>query len=164
MIIVADTTPLISLMKVGRLGLIHDLFGEILIPNAVYEELTDNPRFPEESKQIKQSQFIKKTKIEDTRAVDLLKRSSGLDAGESEAIVLSDSMKASLLLMDEMKGRRVARRMGIHLMGTIGILTIAYKAELMTRADVLNCVEILKTEGRHISNELYDQLILKISE
>lgn len=164
MIIVADTTPLISLMKVGRLGLIHDLFGEILIPNAVYEELTGNPRFLEESKQIQQSQFIKRTKIEDARAVDLLKRSSGLDAGESEAIVLSDSMKASLLLMDEMKGRRVARRMGINLMGTIGILTIAYKTELMTRADVLNCIEILKIEGRHISNELYEQLIQKISE
>lgn len=164
MIIVADTTPLISLMKIGRLDLIHDLFGEILIPNAVYEELTGNPRFPEESKQIQQCQYIKRTKIEDIRAVDLLSRSSGLDIGESEAIVLSDSMKASLLLMDEVKGRRVAKRMGINLMGTVGILAIAYKDDLMTSEDILNCIDILKKEGRHISNELYDQLIQKIDK
>ncbi len=59
MIVVADTTPLISLMKVGHLNLVQQLFGEIQIPNAVYQELVYNTRFPEESRQIRECPFIK---------------------------------------------------------------------------------------------------------
>ena len=50
MIVIADTTPLISLMKIGHLDLLHRLFGEVQIPNAVYEELVYNTRFPEVSR------------------------------------------------------------------------------------------------------------------
>ncbi len=49
LIIVSDTTPLISLMKIGQLDLVNHLFGEVQIPNAVYEELVSNTRFPDES-------------------------------------------------------------------------------------------------------------------
>lgn len=52
MIVVSDTTPLISLMKIGQLSLIHQLFGEIQIPQAVFDELVSNKRFPDESRHI----------------------------------------------------------------------------------------------------------------
>ena len=55
MIVVSDTTPLISLMKIGQLELINKLFGEIQIPDAVFDELVLNPRFVSESKQIRES-------------------------------------------------------------------------------------------------------------
>ncbi len=42
MIVVSDTTPIISLMKAGRLELLHKLFGTVYIPEAVYQELTEN--------------------------------------------------------------------------------------------------------------------------
>ena len=113
MIVVSDTTPLISLMKIDHLDLIHQLFGEVQIPNAVFMELVSNSRFPNESRQIREYSFIKKVDVTDIQSVNLLRRSTGLDAGESEAIVLSDSIKSSLLLMDEVKGRQVARQMGI---------------------------------------------------
>ena len=54
MIVVSDTTPLISLMKIGKLDLVNHLFGEVQIPNAVYEELVSNTRFPDESRQIRE--------------------------------------------------------------------------------------------------------------
>lgn len=162
MIVVADTTPLISLMKVGHLNLVQQLFGEIQIPNAVYQELVYNTRFPEESRQIRECPFIKKVDVEDVRAVELLRRSSGLDAGESEAIILADTKNVFLLLMDEVKGRQVAKQMGIQIMGTIGMFLAAYKEQLLSREEILNCIEILKTTGRHISSKLYEQLIEKI--
>ena len=45
MIVVSDTTPLISLLKIERLDLLKKLFGNVLIPQAVYEELTVDERF-----------------------------------------------------------------------------------------------------------------------
>jgi predicted nucleic acid-binding protein len=164
MIVVADTTPLISLMKIGHLDLVHDLFGEIQIPNAVFDELVYNTRFPEESLQIRGCSYIRKVRIEDTRAVELLRRASGLDAGESEAIILSDTIGASFLLMDEVKGRQIAKQMGIQLMGTIGILMTAYKECLLSKEEILNYIEVLKKTGRHISPQLYEQLIERMSD
>lgn len=84
------------------------------IPNAVYEELVSNPVFQSEAQQIQDSTFIKRVTVEDEKSVSLLRRATGLDLGESEAIILSDTCCADLLLMDESKGRLVARQMGLH--------------------------------------------------
>lgn len=162
MIVISDTTPLISLMKIGQLDLIHQLFGEVQIPEAVFQELVSNRRFPEESRLIRESAFIRTVAVRDTRAVELLCRSAGLDLGESEAIILSDSDNADLLLMDESRGRRVARQMGIQIMGTIGMLITAYKEEVLSKEEILKCVDILKYSGRHIDNKLYSQLLEKL--
>lgn len=164
MIVVADTTPLISLMKIGRLDLIQQLFGEVKIPKAVYGELVYNTKFPEESRQIRECIFIKKEDEINAQEVELLQCSSGLDIGESEAIILAGANKTSLLLMDEAKGRQVARKMGIQLMGTIGMLLLGYREGILSRENILECIEKLRTTGRHISSRLYEQLLERISK
>ena len=58
MIVVSDTTPLISLLKIGRLDLLKKLFGEIFIPQAVFNELTVDERFQMEANKIKKEKFI----------------------------------------------------------------------------------------------------------
>lgn len=164
MIVVSDTTPLISLMKIGQLKLINQLFGDVKIPQAVFNELVLNPRFPEESKKIKNCPFIDVVNVEEKSMVNLLRRSIGLDLGESEAIILADTVEATLLLMDEVKGRQVALQMEIPIMGTIGILLAAYKEGLLSKIQIMECIELLKKTGRHISDGLYRQLINKISD
>lgn len=62
MIVVSDTTPVISLLKLNRLNLLKDLFQEVLIPEAVFRELTDNPKFQEEARQIRDCAFVKRWK------------------------------------------------------------------------------------------------------
>ena len=79
--------------------------------------------------------------------------------GESEAIYLSDNGKADMLLMDEVRGREVATRMGIKIMGTIGILGIAYQDSLISKNEIKAAIEILRDAGRHISERLYEQLM-----
>lgn len=59
MIVVSDTTPLITLMKANQLQLLHTLFGEVRIPVTVYEELTSNQSFQSEIELIRSSSFIK---------------------------------------------------------------------------------------------------------
>ena len=58
MIVISDTTPLISLLKINRIDLLKKLFGDVLIPQAVFEELTIDERFRLEADQIRQKKFI----------------------------------------------------------------------------------------------------------
>ncbi|MCM1173054.1 MAG: DUF3368 domain-containing protein [Clostridium sp.] len=164
MIIISDTTPLISLLKIGRLELLHHLFGEIQIPYAVYRELTSNDKFKREAIEILQSEYIQKVDVEDKKSVALLRRATGLDEGESEAIILSDEMKADILLMDELKGRQVAKQMGLRIMGTVGILMTAFEEKLLSADEIKQCINVMKNNGRHISEQLYEQLMDKINE
>ena len=104
MIIISDTTPIISLIKINRLDLLEKLFVEVLIPNAVFKELTTNTLFTNEAEIVKKSSFLKVSSVQNQKSLQLLQAISGLDDGESEAIILADELKSNILLMDERKG------------------------------------------------------------
>ena len=83
MIVVSDSGPLISLMKADQLGLLNKLYGEVLIPEAVFSELTTNEKYKSEIEQIKNSSFIRIVIVREKIAVDVLQKVTGLDRGES---------------------------------------------------------------------------------
>lgn len=158
MIVISDTTPIISLMKVDRLDLLRQLFDVVYIPMAVYRELTENEAYPREAKKVQECDFLLVEKVENEKSVAILRNLTGLDAGESEAIILADEKQSDVLLMDENKGRQVAKKMGIAITGTIGILMQAFDEKMLTRADVEECIEHLKESGIRISEKLYQVL------
>lgn len=164
MIVVSDTTPLISLLKIDRIDLLEKLFGQVLIPQAVFDELIADERFKSEADQIIQKQFIRVKAVKNPESASILKRATGLDRGESEAIVLTDEQNADVLLMDEAKGRTVSFQMGLKIMGTIGILMAAYEENELTEDEVRACVEGLKRAGRHISQKHYQMLLDRLRE
>ena len=162
MIVVSDTTPIISLLKARRLELLEAMFGEVIVPAAVYEELVSNPRFTDEAKLIKSSTFIRKTPLYNAQEVCLLMRSAGLDKGESETITLARERRAHVLLMDEAKGRQVAKRMGLPVMGTLALLLASCKRGLLGREDVVECIDSMKMAGIRISDTLHRYIIDKL--
>lgn len=164
MIVVSDTTPLISLLKVEQLDLLQKYFGEVQIPEAVFNELTSNSRFLEEAKTIENCPYIHVVKVQDHKSVNILSRATGLDFGESEAIVLADNIKADLLLMDEAKGRDVAEQMGIKIMGTIGLLMASYQNGNIDANDIRKCVEVLRNSGRYIGEKYLQMLLDRIKD
>ncbi len=159
MIVIADTTPVISLLKINRLDLLEKAFGEVLIPDAVYAELTADERFTDEAEMVKRALYIKSVPVANPEAVRILRMATGLDQGESEAIVLTDERKADILLMDEAKGRTISGKMGITVMGTIGILISAYEDNLITSEEVRKCIDDLQRSGRHIGEQYYQMLL-----
>jgi len=159
MIVIADTTPVISLLKINRLDLLEKAFGEVLIPDAVYAELTADERFMDEAEMVKRAPYIKSVPVSNPEAVRILRMATGLDQGESEAIVLTDERKADILLMDEAKGRAISGKMGITVMGTIGILISAYEDNLITSEEVRKCIDDLQRSGRHIGERYYQMLL-----
>ena len=58
MLVISDTTPILSLIKAGRLDLLEKTFGRVLIPDAVYAELTRNPAYANEARQVREADFI----------------------------------------------------------------------------------------------------------
>lgn len=162
MIVVSDTTPLISLLKINRLDLLEKLFGKVLIPQSVFQELTIDERFRTEAEQIKGNRFILVKTVSNQDSVSLLGRATGLDKGESEAIILTDELRADILLMDEAKGRNVSAQMGIRVMGTIGILMAAYEERELSADEVKACVDGLQRAGRHIGQRHYQMLLNKL--
>ena len=158
MIVISDTTPIISLMKAGQLELLQKMFSIVHIPNAVYRELVENEVYSEEIRMIQKCEFILVEEVENAKSVTILQNLTGLDAGESEAIILADEKQSDVLLMDEHKGRQVARKMGITITGTIGILAQAFDENILTREDVERCIERLKESEIRISEKLYQKL------
>ena len=162
MIVVSDTTPLISLLKINQLDLLEKLFGEVLIPEAVFNELTVDERFQLEAQLIRQKEFIAVKPVNNLESVSILKRATGLDQGESEAIVLTDELKADLILMDEAKGRKVSAQMGFQIMGTIGILMAAYEEQELTAEEAREWIDGLQRAERHIGQRHYQMLLNRL--
>ena len=155
MIIISDSGPLISLMKAERLNLLQSLYGEVLIPEAVFSEVTTNPKYEDEAKQIRSSAFIRVVSVEDRKAVSLLQRAAGLDLGESEAIVYADDNKADILLIEDGAGRKVAQQMRIRVRGSIGILLYAFDENILSRTEVEDALDKMRKAERRISEQLY---------
>lgn len=158
MIVVSDTTPIISLMKAGQLELLQKLFDVVYIPKVVYHELAANEAYMEEVRMVRECKFLLVEEVQNEKAVTILQNFAGLDAGESEAIILADEKQSDVLLMDEHKGRQVAKKMGITITGTIGILAQAFDEGMLMKDDVVRCIERLKESGIRISEKLYQKL------
>jgi len=162
MIVVSDTTPIISLLKAKKLELLKDLFVEIIIPLGVFEELVANDKFHNEIEQIEHSDFISIISVSDEKSVKILRKVSGLDRGESEAIVLSGEKNADLLLIDERRGRDVAKQMDITITGTLGILLFAYEEGLLRKSEIIDVLNLMENSGIRISDKLHKDIISRI--
>ena len=97
--------------------------------------------------------------VSDTTPLISLLKIHRLDLGESEAIILSETIGAKLTLIDEMNARTVALQRGIDITGTIGILSRAFAQKLITANEIHECVEVLRSAGRYISERLIDSLL-----
>lgn len=115
--VVSDTSPINYLIRVGEIELLPLLFGEVLIPPAVLQELLDAgaPTAVREWA----SQIPGWARV---RAPVVVDRALDLGRGEMEAIALAKEIGDTLLLMDERKGRRKAVENGLRTAGTLNIL------------------------------------------
>lgn len=159
MIVIADTTPLITLMKLQRLDLLEKLFGSVIIPNAVYEELISNSMYLAEAQMIAHCPFLKRFEVSNRQSIKILREVVGLDAGESEAIALAEEKNADLLIIDERKGRRVAKQMELKIIGTIGILLQAFDCGILSTIEILSYAKNLKESSIRISDTLFELIL-----
>jgi len=105
MIVVTNSTPIISLAKIDKLHLLRDIFGKIYVPNAVYKEVALKGKGRPGSKEIEEAEWVASKEVYNiTSKKHLL---AYLDEGEAEVILLADELSADLVIMDERKGYEV---------------------------------------------------------
>ncbi len=153
--VVSDSSPLIHLAKIGRLELLRLLFGEVLVPEAVYRECVIEGGEREDARRIAEARWIRVLKIRDERLRKVLARE--LDEGEAEAIVLALEEGADLVLLDEREARRVARSLGLKVTGTVGILMRARREGMIE--DLRRELDRLLKSGFWISEDLYERIV-----
>jgi hypothetical protein len=160
-IVVSDSSPLISLARIGRLELLQGLFGEVFIPQAVYAETVVVGREKGSAKQpVSAAAWIKTVIVRNSQAVVALL--SKLDQGEAETIVLAQELNAEWVLMDEKAGRRKLTEMGINKIGTLGILLRAKSAGLLSA--VRPDIEKLRAQHFSISQAVIDAILKEANE
>lgn len=131
--VITNAGPLVALAKLNLLHLLKQLYGRVQFPRSVYEEVVIEgiKRGFEDAHMLRlflSQERWEPTEVEDVPA-DLA--SLHLDRGERESIALALALDG-MLLIDEERGREEARRRGIPVRGTLGVLIQAYRSNLIT--------------------------------
>jgi predicted nucleic acid-binding protein len=146
--VVVNATPLIALSLVEHLDLLPQMFSEVLVPSAVYEEVAVQGRDKPGGRAFTGVDWIDiRTPVEQTTIEPLL---LGLDEGELQVLLLARSEQPEWVVIDERLGRRVARAMGLPVKGTVGILLAAYCADLLTKSQAQDLPRRLVAVGIRI--------------
>jgi predicted nucleic acid-binding protein len=128
MVVVADTTPLNYLISIDQVSLLPALFGKVLIPRAVLEELQDEDTPERVRSWIADAPSwlqLASLQLQPDPTLDYL------DAGEREAMALAEQFRADQLLLDEAAARREAARRDLPFIGTLGVLREAARRGLI---------------------------------
>jgi uncharacterized protein len=156
MMVVSNSSALINLSRIGKLTLLRDLYTEVHIPEAVWQEAVVRGEGQAGANEIKMAPWIRTERVKNLGLVKALRQE--LDAGEAEAIALALEAQAELLLMDERLGRDTARHLGLRFIGLIGVLVEAKKRRLIptikAELDALRDVA-----GFRIAQELYRRVL-----
>ena len=128
-VVISDSACLIALSKIGRLNILQALFSQIIIPEAVYQEVVADGKNRPGSAAVSQAEWIQRETAKDEIAVNALRINLG--AGESEAIILAKEKKADFVIIDDRDARLTASEMGLPVIGTAGIIVKAAQKGLV---------------------------------
>lgn len=161
MIIVSNTSPIINLAAIGQLELLQSLYSTITIPQAVYHEIAVRGYKQAGATEIQTYYWFERDQVQGVALVKRLMQQ--LDAGEAEAIAPAIEMQADLLLLDERRGRTIAKQLGLAVTGLLGILLVAkQRGYLKAVRPILH--ELMSVAGFWIDEELYKRVLESAEE
>ena len=156
--VISNTTPLIGLSGLNYLPLLRDLYTEVWIPREVEKEFLalDETVYQEV---LNSAPWIKVVDLTNPQSAAIYQ---GIDDGEAEVFALAVEHDARLVLLDENKGRKKAKEIGLTVKGTVGVLQEAKEEGLV---DVIKPLLMqLRDNGIHLSESLIDEALQDAGE
>jgi predicted nucleic acid-binding protein len=129
--ILSDSSPLITLAKIGRLDLLPHLYETVTITPEVYAEVVSNGAGLVGSSQISAARWIDVKPVQKPANLAAAQQRFGLGIGELSVIMLGQELEADLLLIDDMKARKLAQEEGLAVLGCVGVLHDAFGLKLV---------------------------------
>ena len=155
MILIADSSALIALSVVDKLEILERLFGEVYVPRAVYNEVSQENKT--ESHRL--SLYCRDRVLDISSDINF---NISLGLGESEAMVLYKEKNADYLLCDDKKAKKFARNFNIKVIGSLGVLLKAKEAKLIT--EIAPLIETLRTSQIFIDDKTYEIVLSMAGE
>ena len=155
--VAVDSSCLIGLAQIGIFGLLREVFAEIFIPGAVYEEVVVKGRGEAgsaETESAVKDGWVSMKAVNDEIAVNAL--TTNLGKGESEVIILCKELGFDYALIDERTAREKAALMSVKTMGVLGVMDLAI--EMGFAIDKKRLVKQLREVGFRISDKLYERM------
>ena len=150
--IVSDSATLIILFDLDRVELLSNLFPRIIIPSAVYREITVK-------RAIELPEFINAQRPKESEVLGILKQV--LDIGESEAIALALEL-GSKLVIDEKKGRKIAMGQGLEIIGLLGIVYLNITKGFIPQEEARAFLDDALKHGYRISPQLIETMFKRV--
>ena len=148
-IIISDASPLIALADIGKLEILRELYNNItttdVVRNEIHAELPD---------------WIIVSTNYDPQQMQVLELE--LDAGEASAIALGLKIPNSTLILDESKGRKAAKRLGLKVTGTVGIIIKAKRRGIIQSGKEI--LDALEEHGFWLSQKLKTDILKRLEE
>ena len=157
--IVTDTGPLIAFPRIRGLSLLQQVVRELVIPEAVYNELVGTGRDRPGAQEVEHSMWIQRRAVTDLATLALLP--AYLHRGEREALVLARELRVRLLI-DEQRGRKVAVEWGVEVLGSLGVLAEAKRSGFVERVKPL--VDALLAAQYWIEEDLVQPFLQELGE
>ena len=132
MIVVSDSSPLITLARISRLDLLRSLYERILIPSEVHHEVTVAGGDLPGGREVRLADWIQVVRERSPVAKSLERACEGLGGGERGSILLAKALPADLVLLDEWKARGVAQSAGLAVVGCLGVLEFGARKGLVS--------------------------------
>jgi predicted nucleic acid-binding protein len=159
-LVVADTGPINYLVLIDAIEVLPKLFEQVLVPDAVYDELSHADAPPLVRAFISRIPAWLEIRPNPDRNDDIA-TDAVLDEGERAAIALATSIGADLILMDDRAGVAVAYRRGLAVTGTLGVLDLAARRGLI---DLATTVARLKATNFRYPPEVIEALLAQHRE
>lgn len=151
--VIVNNTPLVALWTLRRLDLLRDLYGEVLTPTAVHGEFLAVEQVQRRTI-LAAATWIRPAALDDIRRADTF---VGIGRGEAEVLALALELHARLVIIDDRRARRFAKRLDIPLTGTLGVMLLAKSRGLV--ATVQPLIHELQMSGIFFSASLVQSVL-----
>ncbi len=153
MIVVSNASPLISLSRIGQLGLLPKLFQTVSVAEEVFQEVTVAGAGKPAASTVAQAKWLLRKSVTAQPWFEASHPKFGL--GELHTIALAEMLRADLAVIDERGARRLAEGRGLNVMGCVGLLEVGFRRGLV--GDLREMYQRLEQEGAFVSRAILDR-------